>query len=138
MPVPLTASPVALPLVDSGMPAGMPAAANDFAGKCLNVAELLVEHPHATFVLRVAGPSMQEYGIDDGDIVVVDRALRARDGSVVVALVDSDFTIRVLDSDGGTCKLRAGSPSSPDIAPKEGQAAEIWGVVTSCIKRFAR
>ena len=136
MPVQLIASPVTLPLADRSARTGSPA--NDFAGKRLDVADLLVTHPKATFVLRVAGPSMQEHGIDDGDIVVVDRELRARDGSIVVAVVERELVIRVLDSDGDTCKLRAGAPTYPDILPQEGQTLEIWGVVTSCIKRFAR
>ncbi|MEN2388575.1 MULTISPECIES: translesion error-prone DNA polymerase V autoproteolytic subunit [unclassified Comamonas] len=138
MPVQLTASPVALPLADCSVRAGFPSPAEDFSGKRLDIAELLVEHPQATFLLRVAGPSMREYGIDDGDMIVVDRALRPRHGSIVVAVIDSDFTVKVLHTASGSCKLRAGNPTYPDIVPKEGQTLEIWGVVTSCIKRFAR
>lgn len=136
MPVQLIASPVTLPLADRSARAGSPA--NDFAGKRLDITDLLVTHPKATFLLRVAGPSMQEHGIDDGDIVVVDRELRARDGSIVVAVVERELVIRALESDGDTCKLKAGAPTYPDIVPPEGQTLEIWGVVTSCIKRFAR
>ena len=138
MPVQLTASPVALPLADCSVRAGFPSPAEDFSGKRLDIAELLIEHPQATFLLRVAGPSMREYGIDDGDMIVVDRALRPRHGSIVVAIIDSDFTVKVLHTASGSCKLRAGNPTYPDIVPKEGQTLEIWGVVTSCIKRFAR
>ncbi|MEQ6475066.1 translesion error-prone DNA polymerase V autoproteolytic subunit [Comamonas sp. wu1-DMT] len=138
MPVQLTASPVALPLADCSVRAGFPSPAEDFSGKRLDIAELLVEHPQATFLLRVAGPSMREYGIDDGDMILVDRALRPRHGSIVVAIIDSDFTVKVLHTASGSCKLRAGNPTYPDIVPKEGQTLEIWGVVTSCIKRFAR
>lgn len=137
MPVQLIASPVSLPLADRSARTGSPA--NDFAGKRLDITDLLVTHSKATFVLRVAGPSMQEHGIDDGDIVVVDRELRARDGSIVVAVVERELVIRLLDnSEGGTCKLKAGAPTYPDIVPPEGQTLEIWGVVTSCIKRFAK
>jgi len=138
MPVQLIASPVALPLADCSVRAGFPSPAEDFSGKRLDIAELLVEHPQATFLLRVAGPSMREYGIDDGDMIVVDRALHPRHGSIVVAVIDSDFTVKVLHTASGSCKLRAGNPTYPDIVPKEGQTLEIWGVVTSCIKRFAR
>lgn len=137
MPVQLTASPVALPLADCSVRAGFPSPAEDFSGKRLDIAELLIEHPQATFLLRVAGPSMHEYGIDDGDIIVVDRALRARHGSIVVAVLDNDFTVKVLHNAGGCFKLRAGNPTYPDIVPKENQELEIWGVVKSCIKRFA-
>lgn len=111
------------------MRAGFPSPAEDFSGKRLDIATLLVEHPQATFLLRVAGPSMREYGIDD-------RALSARHGSIVVAVIDNDFTVKVLHNAGGAFKLRAGNPTYPDIVPKENQELEIWGVVTSCIKRF--
>ena len=135
MPVQLIASPVTMPLADCSLRAGSPS--NDFAGKRLDITDLLVTHPKATFLLRVAGPSMQEHGIDDGDIVVVDRELSARDGSIVVAVVERELVIRALEIDGDTCKLTAGAPTYPDIVSQEGQALEIWGVVTSCIKRFA-
>lgn len=135
-PVPVTASPFALPMAACSVPAGFPSPADDFTGKRLDIASLLIEHPQATFLLRVAGPSMREYGIDDGDIIVVDRALRARHGSIVVAVLDNDFTVKVLHNAGGCFKLRAGNPTYPDIVPKENQELEIWGVVTSCIKRF--
>ena len=136
MPVQLTSSPVALPLADCSVRAGFPSPAEDFSGKRLDIATLLVEHPQATFLLRVAGPSMREYGIDDGDMIVVDRALRARHGSIVVAVIDNEFTVKALHNAGGVFKLRAGNPTYPDIVPKENQELEIWGVVTSCIKRF--
>ncbi len=80
---------------------------------------------------------MREYGIDDGDLIVVDRALRPRHGSIVVALLDNDFTVKVLHNAGGCFKLKAGNPTYPDIVPKENQELAIWGVVKSCIKRFA-
>lgn len=118
------------------MRAGFLSPAEDFSGKRLDIATLLVEHPKATFLLRVAGPSMREYDIDDGDMTVVDRALSARHGSIVVAVIDNDFTVKVLHNAGGAFKLRAGNPTYPDIVPKENQELEIWGVVTSCIKRF--
>ena len=63
MPVPITASPMALPLADCAVRAGFPSPAEDFSGKRLDLSTMLVEHPQATYFLRVAGPSMQEYGI---------------------------------------------------------------------------
>ncbi|QXZ11240.1 translesion error-prone DNA polymerase V autoproteolytic subunit [Comamonas sp. Y33R10-2] len=137
MPAALSALPLELALADCSVRAGFPSPAEDFSGKRLDIGELLVEHPQATFLLRVAGPSMREYGIDDGDLIVVDRALRARHGSIVVAIVDSEFTVKALHNADGVFKLRAGNPTYPDIVPKENQELQIWGVVKSCIKRFA-
>lgn len=99
---------------------------------------MLVQHPQATYLLRVAGLSMKEYGIDEGDLIVVDRALEARHGCIVVAILDNEFTVKMLHQVNGLFRLKAGNRTYPDIVPKEGQTLEIWGVVTACVKRFAR
>jgi len=79
---------------------------------------------------------MRDMGIDDGDLLVVDRALRAVHGQNVVAVVDGEFTVKQLHQRAGKMKLKAANPTFPDIVPKDGQTVEIWGVVTSSIKRF--
>ena len=79
---------------------------------------------------------MKEAGIDDGDLIVVDRALTASHGCIVVAVVDGEFTVKYLHQRYGRVKLRAANPTYPDIQFKDAQTVEIWGVVTSCIKRF--
>jgi len=137
-PMPMMASPMALPLADSSVRAGFPSPAGDFHAKRLDIAELLVQHPQATYLLRVAGLSMKEYGIDEGDLIVVDRALEARHGCIVVAILDNEFTVKALHQVNGTFRLKAGNRTYPDIVPKEDQTLEIWGVVTACVKRFAR
>lgn len=131
------ASPLALPLADCSVRAGFPSPADDFQGKRLDITRILVEHPQATYLLRVAGPSMTEYGIDDGDLIVVDRALTARHGCIVVAILDNEFTVKKLHQLNGSFRLQAGNRTYPDIVPKEAQTLEIWGVVTACVKRFA-
>lgn len=137
MPVSLSASPFQLPLADCSARPGLPSPAEDFSSKRLDISDLLVEHPQATFILRATGPSMQDYGIDDGDLIVVDRALRAQHASIVVAVVDGEFTVKALHEVNGAFKLKAGNATYPDIVPEDGQSLEIWGVVKSCIKRFA-
>ena len=79
---------------------------------------------------------MVEAGIFDKDIMVVDRAIKARHGHIVVAVVDGDFTVKRLYQRAGRIKLKAANPTFPDIVPKEGQTIEVWGVVTSSIKQF--
>lgn len=80
-PVPAIASSMYLPLADCSVRAGFPSPAEDFTGKRLDLSAILVEHPQATFVLRVAGTSMVEHGIGDGDMIVVDRSIQARHGT---------------------------------------------------------
>lgn len=66
------------------------------------------------------------------------RSITSRHSHIAVATVDGEFTVKFLFSAGGMVRLKAGNPTYPDIVPKENQTLEIWGVVTSCIKRFAR
>lgn len=138
LPVSITASPQFLPLADCAVRAGFPSPAGDSSAQSLDLSRILIENPHSTYLLRVAGPSMREYGIDDGDLIVVDRSIRARHAHIVVATVDGEFTVKFLDCAGAAIRLKAGNPAYPDIVPKENQTLEIWGVLTSCIKRFAR
>lgn len=125
-----------LPLPAAPVRCGFPSPAEDFQVQRLDLSELLVRHPQATFFLRAAGRSMVDAGIDDGDLLLVDRALRPANGQVVVAVVDGDFTVKRLQLRAGRVRLRAANATFPDIVPREGQTVEVWGVVTACIKRF--
>lgn len=135
-PQPLAAVPLVLPMPEAHVRAGFPSPAEDFAVNRLDLTQILVPHPQATFLLRVAGASMRDMGIDDGDLLVVDRAVKANHGHVVVAIVDGEFTVKQLHQRAGRMRLKAANPTFPDIVPKEGQTIEVWGVVTSAIKRF--
>jgi len=98
----------------------------------------LITHPQATFMVRVSGESMIDAGIADGDVLIVDRALKPEHGSVVVAIVDGEFTVKYLHQRFRQFKLRTANPTYPDIIPREGQMVEVWGVVTASIKRFRK
>lgn len=135
-PTELGPAPLVLPMPVAAVRAGFPSPADDFAVNRLDLAQVLITHPQATFILRVAGPSMREAGIDDGDLIVVDRALKPRHGQIVVAVVDGEFTVKHLHLRAGALRLKAANPTFPDIVPKDGQTVEVWGVVTSCVKRF--
>lgn len=135
-PVAIAASALVLPMPASPVRAGFPSPAEDFAVNRLDLTQILVTHPQATFLLRVAGSSMRDAGIDDGDTLVVDRAVKPQHGHVVVAVVDGEFTVKYLHQRAGRLRLKAANPTFPDIVPKDGQTIEVWGVVSSCIKRF--
>ena len=128
--------PLPLAWVDGTVPAGFPSPAADFAVKRHDLNELLITHPASTFMWRVAGLSMIEFGIFDGDILVVNRALSAKHLSIVVAEVDGDFTVKQFYRRAGLVQLRAGNPTFPAILFREGQTVTICGVVTATIKRF--
>lgn len=96
----------------------------------------LVVHPQATYSMRVSGEFIRELGIFDGDMLLVDKAVKPRHGMVVIAIVDGDFTCKQLHLRNGRLKLKAANPTYPDITPKEGQEIEIWGVVIASTKQF--
>ena len=116
--------------------AGFPSPAEDLGAQRIDLTALLVTHTQATYFLKASGHSMVEAGIFDGDIMVVDRAIKPRHGHIVVAVVDGDFTVKRLYQRAGRVKLRAANVTFPEIVPKEGQTIEVWGVVTATIKRF--
>ncbi len=85
--------------------------------------------------MRVRGPSMRDAGIEDGDYVIVDRSLEARHGDIVVAVVDSEFTVKTLHRKRGLVRLMAANPTFPNIELRDGQELVIWGVVTWTLKQ---
>lgn len=123
-------------LIEQTVQCGFPSPSEDHAQRRIDLNDILIKHPLATFYLKVSGSSMRDAGIDDGDAVIVDRALTPRHGDVVVAVVDGDFCIKRLYRRQGRVKLQAANPTFADIIPADGQTVEIWGVVTSVIKRF--
>ena len=136
-PLPASCAPMALPVAGTAVQAGFPSPADDFAVERLDLTTILVTHPQATFLVRVRGDSMREAGVDDGSIIVVDRAIRPKHGSIVVAMVDGECTVKYLYQRAGRIKLRAANPTYPDIVPKDSQTIEVWGVVVGSIKLFS-
>lgn len=113
--------------------AGFPNPADDARGLPLDLNELVVRHPAATFYLRVEGDSMVGAGMVAGDIVVVDKSLEPRNGDVVIAVVDGDFTLKFLKRQGAGAWLVAANPAYKPIALHEALDAQVWGVVTFVI-----
>lgn len=135
-PVPASEQPLSGLLIRNRVCAGFPSPAEDLGAQRIDLTSLLVKHAQATYFLKASGYSMVEAGIFDGDIMVVDRALKPRHGHIVVAVVDGDFTVKRLYQRAGRIKLRAANVTFPEIVPKDGQTIEVWGVVTATIKRF--
>jgi DNA polymerase V len=95
----------------------------------------LVEHREATFFIRVQGHSMTGFGIHDGDLLLVDRALEPQDRNVVVAVVDGAFTVKQLCRIPHGILLRSGAPGHKDILVAAEQELSVWGVVSWSIHR---
>ena len=113
---------------------GFGSAVDDGGARRIDLNEQLIRHPEATFVMRAAGESMREAGIDDGDVLLVDRAIVAAHGHTVIAVVEGELTCRRLWRQAGGVKLQAAGGGVADIEPRDGVEIEIWGVVTTVIK----
>lgn len=132
--------------------AGFPSPAEQYLEPPLDLNELLVKRPAATFFVRVQGDSMIGTGIHDGDLLVVDRSLRPASGDIIIACVDGDFTVKTLRlgngergmgngkgrMGNGEVRLVAANPNYPDIVLKSGQEMDYFGKVTACIHQFKK
>ncbi len=132
----LTSRPSALelPLFTSKVSAGFPSPADDHLEASIDLNQLCIHNPPATFFVRVEGHSMTGAGINDGDMLVVDRSLPAKHNSIVVAVVDGEVTVKCLDLSHGVVCLRAKNPDYPDLPIKEGMDLHIWGVVAHVVR----
>ncbi len=110
--------------------AGFPSPAQDYAEPPLDLNQLLVQHPAATFFVRVNGDSMQDAGIFSGDILVVDKSLQAVDGHIIVAVLEGNFTVKRLQMRDGHCRLLPDNPRYRPVEITPEMDFEVWGVVT--------
>lgn len=122
-----------LPLYQSSVAAGFPSQADSEIEERLNLHQLLVKHPSATFFVRVAGSSMVNAGIHHDDILVVDRSLEPINGKIVVAAINGELTVKRLEKDGPHIRLIAENPEYSPIDVFEEHDMRIWGVVTNVI-----
>lgn len=129
-------SKVVCPLFTSGISAGFPSPAEDHIDQQLDLNELLIQHPIATFFVRVSGESMKDAGINHGDILVVDRSLEATSGRIVIAIVNGELTVKRFVQDSSSCQLVAANPDYPPVAISDETDFSVWGVVTSVIHQF--
>ena len=95
------------PLMSGSVIAGFPSPAEQYVERPLDLNELLVARPAATYFVRASGDSMAGDGLGDGDLLVVDRSLAPEDGSVVIAAVDGEFTVKTFRSDASGVRLEA-------------------------------
>lgn len=135
-PQPVTMQPTRcpLPLATSQIAAGFPSPAEDHIEAGIDLNEWLIEHPAATFMVRIQGDSMTGAGILDGDVAVVDRSIEPQPGHVVVATIDGEFLVKRLRRRGERLVLVSENPAFPTVIEMgAAQEALIWGVVRHVI-----
>jgi repressor LexA len=121
------------PLAES-VRAGIPHPAGDASSDALTIDEYLIERPSRTVLITVKGDSMIDAGIQEGDIVVVERAQSADTGQLVVAIVDDEFTLKMLQRDKAGFVLQPANRAYAPLRPKG--ALEIYGVVVGLIRKY--
>ena len=132
--VPIAMVPLEARLLLCSTPAGFPSPAADDLEEPIDRGQWLIEHPAASYVMRVDGHSMTGAGIGDGDLIVVNRAKKARAGHIVVALVHGDRTLKRLKRAGDRLWLIAEAEGYEAIIVDEN--VEIWGVVVGLARRY--
>ena len=110
--------------------AGYPSPAQDYFDGRINLNEHLIKDVTSTYIIRVSGHSMEGAGISDGDELIVNRAAEPKDGSVVVAVLDGELTVKRLRITPTGVVLQAENPDYPDIRVPELAALEIWGTAS--------
>ncbi len=123
-----------MPYIKEGVSAGFPSPAADFTEDRIDLNKELSKNPLATFYIRVKGNSMIDAGIQDKDILVVDRSLEPTDHKIAVCLVDGEFTVKRIHLEKDCLYLQAENPNYAPIKITEDNQFLIWGIVTYVIK----
>ncbi|VDR27719.1 DNA polymerase V subunit UmuD [Raoultella terrigena] len=122
-----------VPLFRDLVPCGFPSPAQDYVEDTLDLNKLAIRHPNATYFVRVSGDSMTGAGIDDGDLLVVDRSLTAEHGDIVIAAVAGEFTVKELQT-RPVLQLIPRNLSYSPVVCRPGEELQIFGVVTFSLK----
>lgn len=125
-----------LPFYSSSIAAGFPSPADDHIDQSLDLTELLVSNPPATFYLRVSGLSMVNAGVHEKDILVVDRSLTARHGDIVVAQVNEEFTVKRFYCRAGEIQLHPENDQFEVINISNDDQFSIFGVVSGIVRQL--
>lgn len=123
-----------LPLISQGINAGFPSPAMDFIDMNIDMNKHLVKHPSATFYGRVKGYSMKDAGIEDGDLLVIDKSLEPSDNKIAICFIDGEFTVKRIKLDKDFCWLMPANEKFKPIKVTEENNLIIWGIVTHVIK----
>lgn len=125
-----------LPLFASRPAAGFPAPGDDEVEKALDLNDLLIENPTATFFVKVEGDSMEGAGIFSGDVLVVDRSIGPTHGRIVVAAVYGEMVVKRLDQTATTTRLLSEQAGYTPINVTDNDDCFIWGVVVGSVRLF--
>ena len=124
-----------LPVLSAGISAGFPSPAMDFMDVSIDLNQLMIKHPSATFFGRVQGNSMLDAGISDGDLLVIDRSLSPSNNKIAVCFIDGEFTIKRIQKEVDCCWLLPANEKYKPIKVTAENDFIVWGIVTHVIKK---
>ena len=130
-----TTTELKIPLFESGVSAGFPSPADDYLDLPIDLNEFLIKHPAATFYVRVKGNSMEGAGIRNGDLLIVDRAEEPRNKSIVLGIIDGEFTVKRIKKKGSDLYLMPDNPEFKPIKIDDNMDFQVWGVVTYVVHK---
>ena len=132
--MPNTDTELALPFVESGISAGFPSPALDFVDVSIDLNKHLIKHPSATFYGRVKGESLKDAGINNGDLLIIDKSLEPVNGKIAVCYIDGEFTAKRIKKTKDELWLMPENEAYSPIKIEEENDLIIWGIVTHVIK----
>ena len=130
-----TTTELKIPLFESGVSAGFPSPADDYLDLPIDLNEFLIKHPAATFYVRVKGNSMEGAGIRNGDLLIVDRAEEPRNKSIVLGVINGEFTVKRIKKKGSELYLMPDNPEFKPIKIDNNMDFQVWGVVTYVVHK---
>ncbi len=125
-----------LPFVDTGISAGFPSPADDFIELAIDLNKFLVKHKDTTFFARVKGHSMKNAGINDGDLLVIDKSLEPQNDKIAICQIDGEFTVKRIKIEKDIVWLIAENEDYKPIKVTPENELMIWGIVIHSIKSF--
>lgn len=131
-------SSLSIPYAEEGIRAGFPSPAQDYMEQAIDLNKEIVKHPASTFYGRVVGDSMRNEGIEEGDILVIDKSLELTDNDLAVCFIDGEFTVKRVRLEPDTAWLIPSNPNYPKIKVTKDNDFIVWGIVTYTIKKNRR
>ena len=131
-----TSKKLKIPLLSDAISAGFPSPADDYTEENIDLNDHLISNPFSTFFLRVKGDSMINAGIQDKDLIILDKSLTAKPGNIIIAMIDGEFTIKRLSIRNNELYLKAENNTYPDFKFKTHIDIQIWGVVVYSIHSY--
>ncbi|WP_317195418.1 LexA family protein [Rufibacter roseolus] len=124
-----------MPLYASYISAGFPSPADDYLEDRIDLSTYLVQNPTSTFLMRVKGNSMQDANIHEGNLLVIDKSLKPRDGFPVVCFLEGEFTVKTFRQIKGKVYLEPANPVYPRIEVTEEMEMRVWGVIVWVLQK---